>query len=551
MRIALARRARALREGRRRDSPQAALAAEDGDRRPTGCSPTCSPRSATARSSATIRCRAPRQAFAEQVKRARTRLPAVAEGAFRLLAAIAAELPGADAAARRAAAPSHGRFAADMRAQRDALVHPGILRRDAVGATCSTCRATSKALDRRARQVSSSARTATRGTRSRSRRWWQRYRERADRESRGRPARAARSTTSAGCSRSSRFRCSRRSSRRRSRCRTSGSKRPGPSSTAEPAAAAAAGAAMAPRARAACYSDFAKYGANVLDRVVRRRDKSTPRPSRPPVHDDPRLNATSTDSAGAAAAAREVAEDPRAIAGISPFVACSARFRTILDRVGDAADGSRGPHRRARGAADASSMRAALLQGAAHARCWPSSSSGCASSSTTRIAGDDRAEGGLLEGRRRPSSRWSRRSRWTSRSSRGNITRVVENLCHDELQLLNRGIGYLLGQPDLETDGNPLAPGDDRRRVRGRAAATIKTETRIKFQILKELNQASLAEINAIYARPQQAPAAPQHDARAPAAPRSTSAARPTRAAATPKRREAAAAAAGRSPKST
>jgi len=40
----------------------------------------------------------------------------------------------------------------------------------------------------------------------------------------------------------------------------------------------------------------------------------------------------------------------------------------------------------------------------------------------------------------------------------GNITRVVENLCHDELQTLNRAIGHLLGNPDLETDGNPLAP---------------------------------------------------------------------------------------------
>ncbi len=40
----------------------------------------------------------------------------------------------------------------------------------------------------------------------------------------------------------------------------------------------------------------------------------------------------------------------------------------------------------------------------------------------------------------------------------GNITRVVENLCHDELQLLNRGIGHLLGQPDIETSANPFAP---------------------------------------------------------------------------------------------
>ena len=46
----------------------------------------------------------------------------------------------------------------------------------------------------------------------------------------------------------------------------------------------------------------------------------------------------------------------------------------------------------------------------------------------------------------------------------GNITRVVENLCHDELLLLNRGIGHLLGQPDLETDQNPIRADRHRRR---------------------------------------------------------------------------------------
>src|SRR5205085_10073703 len=40
----------------------------------------------------------------------------------------------------------------------------------------------------------------------------------------------------------------------------------------------------------------------------------------------------------------------------------------------------------------------------------------------------------------------------------GNIVRVVENMCHDELLLLNRGIGYLLSRPDPETPDNPLAP---------------------------------------------------------------------------------------------
>ena len=81
---------------------------------------------------------------------------------------------------------------------------------------------------------------------------------------------------------------------------------------------------------------------------------------------------------------------------------------------------------------------------------------------------------------------------------RGNLKRVVENLCYEELQLLNRGVGHLLGRPDLETDGNPMAPGAV---VDSFADALneIKTETRIKFQVLKELNQASLADLAAIY----------------------------------------------------
>jgi Protein of unknown function (DUF1631) len=81
----------------------------------------------------------------------------------------------------------------------------------------------------------------------------------------------------------------------------------------------------------------------------------------------------------------------------------------------------------------------------------------------------------------------------------GNITRVVENLCHDELQLLNRGIGHMLGQPDLETDKNPFAPSAIIAAFT-EALKTIKGEPQVKFTILRELNQASLAEINGIYA---------------------------------------------------
>lgn len=81
----------------------------------------------------------------------------------------------------------------------------------------------------------------------------------------------------------------------------------------------------------------------------------------------------------------------------------------------------------------------------------------------------------------------------------GNITRVVENLCHDELTSLNRGIGHLMGQPDLETIGNPLAPATIVDAFAD-AVKSLKTEYRIQFQILKEVNQGSLADINSIYA---------------------------------------------------
>jgi ATP-dependent helicase HrpA len=67
-------------------------------------------------------------AYAEQVKRARVRLPAVAGSAFRLLAEIAAEYH--KLAQRLGTLPANlGRLAADLRAQRDALVHAGFFSR--------------------------------------------------------------------------------------------------------------------------------------------------------------------------------------------------------------------------------------------------------------------------------------------------------------------------------------------------------------------------------------------------------------------------------------
>ncbi|MEO8486698.1 MAG: DUF1631 domain-containing protein [Betaproteobacteria bacterium] len=80
----------------------------------------------------------------------------------------------------------------------------------------------------------------------------------------------------------------------------------------------------------------------------------------------------------------------------------------------------------------------------------------------------------------------------------GNITRIVENACHEELGLLNRGLGHLLGRPDLETPDNPLSPETIVAAFTD-ALRQIKTESRIKFQILKELNQASLGDIASIY----------------------------------------------------
>jgi hypothetical protein len=81
----------------------------------------------------------------------------------------------------------------------------------------------------------------------------------------------------------------------------------------------------------------------------------------------------------------------------------------------------------------------------------------------------------------------------------GNIVRVVENVCHDELITLNRGIGHLLGKSPLESAANPLGPATIVSAF-AEALGTLKAESRVKFQILKELNQAPLGEVAAIYA---------------------------------------------------
>ena len=118
------------------------------------------------------------RAFADQVKRARTRLPAVAEGAFRLLADIAAE--HAALGPRLAGLPpAQSRLAAEVRSQRDALVYPGFFSATPWPQLQHLPRFL-KALDRRlakyAERPDRDARHAEQVAQH-----WQHYRERADR----------------------------------------------------------------------------------------------------------------------------------------------------------------------------------------------------------------------------------------------------------------------------------------------------------------------------------------------------------------------------------
>jgi ATP-dependent helicase HrpA len=122
------------------------------------------------------------RAFAEQVKRARTRLPAVAEGAFRLLSTIAAEH---HALSQRLAAapPAHARFVATLRAERDALVYPGFFSATP-WAQLNHLPRYLKTLERRlARHLQRPDRDAHHAEKLAL--WWGRYRERAEREGAG------------------------------------------------------------------------------------------------------------------------------------------------------------------------------------------------------------------------------------------------------------------------------------------------------------------------------------------------------------------------------
>ncbi len=115
--------------------------------------------------------------FAEQVRRARTRLPAVMDGAFRLLGEIAARH---HALAQRLAAGSRGsaRLHAEVRAIRDALVHPGFFAATPWPQLAEIPRYLT-ALDRRmakhAERPDRDARHAEQVAQ-----WWRRYEERRD-----------------------------------------------------------------------------------------------------------------------------------------------------------------------------------------------------------------------------------------------------------------------------------------------------------------------------------------------------------------------------------
>jgi ATP-dependent helicase HrpA len=118
-------------------------------------------------------------AYTAQVKRARTRLPAVAEGAFRLLQEIASAHA---VLSQRIASlpPAHGRLAAFARTRRDALVYPGFFRATPWSQLGHLPRYLT-ALDRRlAKALENPARDARHaGTMAE---WWRRYDERIARD---------------------------------------------------------------------------------------------------------------------------------------------------------------------------------------------------------------------------------------------------------------------------------------------------------------------------------------------------------------------------------
>jgi ATP-dependent helicase HrpA len=122
------------------------------------------------------------EGFAEAVHRARARLPAVAEGAFRLLAAIAVVH---QALTQRLASqpPTQSRRVAELRQRRDALVYPGFFAATPWAQLAHLPRYL-EALERRlAKCAENPARDARHAATMSA--WWGRYRERLERNRAG------------------------------------------------------------------------------------------------------------------------------------------------------------------------------------------------------------------------------------------------------------------------------------------------------------------------------------------------------------------------------
>jgi ATP-dependent helicase HrpA len=119
-----------------------------------------------------------KEAFAEQVRRARARLPAVVDSAARLLASIAADHHAL--VQRIAALPAAAaQLASEVRARRDGLVYPGFLQGTPWVQLASLPRYLS-ALDRRVAKFRLDPARDARHARTVAA-WWERYTERVER----------------------------------------------------------------------------------------------------------------------------------------------------------------------------------------------------------------------------------------------------------------------------------------------------------------------------------------------------------------------------------
>jgi hypothetical protein len=80
----------------------------------------------------------------------------------------------------------------------------------------------------------------------------------------------------------------------------------------------------------------------------------------------------------------------------------------------------------------------------------------------------------------------------------GNLKRAMENACGEPLAALNRAVGHLLDRPELELQDNPFAPATIVDAFAD-AVRELKAESRIKLQVLKEMNLVALADLGKIY----------------------------------------------------